>query len=60
MRVAAPPVRGKANRELVAYLSRLLEVERGIITIARGSASRNKVLAITGLSRDEVLKRLLP
>jgi hypothetical protein len=58
VKVAAPPVKGKANRELVALLSRVLGVDKSRISIATGEASRNKVVAVDGLSREEVMKRL--
>ncbi len=60
VRVAAPPVRGKANRELVELLSRELGISQGQIEIVRGRTSRNKVLVIDGLSQAEVVERLRP
>ena len=52
--------KGKANKELVGYLSQLLGVGKSQIEIARGHTSRNKLIAIGGLSQEEILKRLLP
>jgi uncharacterized protein (TIGR00251 family) len=60
VRVAAPPVKGKANKELVAFLSQILGVNKGALTIIQGRTSRNKVIAIDSLSREEIVKRLLP
>ncbi len=60
VRVAAPPVKGKANRELVAFLSQELGVSKGSITIISGHARRRKSLTIAGLTQDEVIKRLSP
>ena len=60
VKVSAPPVKGKANRELIAFLSQMLGVTRGSLTIIKGHTSRNKVVAIDGLSREEVMERLLP
>ncbi len=59
VRVAAPPVKGKANKELVAFLSKVLRVSKTSITIVNGYTSRRQVLTIDGLSQDEVAKRLL-
>ena len=59
VRVSAPPIKGKANRELVTFLSRLLGVGKGSVNIIKGHTTRNKVVAIDGLSREEVMKRLL-
>jgi len=60
VRVAAPPVKDKANKELVAFLSQILGVSKGALTIIKGRASKNKVIAIDGLSQEQIMKRLLP
>ena len=58
VKVAAPPLQGKANKELIKFLSQTLKVSRGSITIERGLTSRNKIIAIVGLDRTEIVKRL--
>jgi len=58
VRVAAPPVKGKANRELLAFLSQVLGVDKGTLTIIKGHTSRSKVIAVDGLSQEEIMKRL--
>ena len=60
VRVAAPPVRGKANQELIAFLSRTLGVSQGALAIVKGHTSRSKVITVNGLNREEILKRLSP
>lgn len=60
VRVAAPPVKDKANKELVAFLSQILGVSKSALTIIKGRASKNKVIAIDGLSQEQIMKRLLP
>jgi len=60
VRVAAPPVKGKANKELITFLSRALGVGKDKLTIIKGHTSRSKVIAIDGLSREEVMKQLSP
>ncbi len=60
VRVSAPPIKGKANKELIAVLSRLLGVGKSQIDISRGHTTRNKVIAITGLSQADILNRLSP
>ena len=59
VRVAAAPVKGKANRELIAFLSQFLKVTPGALTITRGHTSRHKTIAVNGLSQEELLKRFL-
>ena len=58
VRVAAPPVKGKANRELIAFLSQELGVGKGNLEIIKGHTSRSKVIAIDDLSQEGVVKRL--
>ena len=60
VRVVAPPVKGKANKELIAFLSQLLGVAKSQIGIIKGHTTRNKVIAINGLSREDIMKRLSP
>ena len=60
VRVAAPPVKGQANKELIAFLSQVLAVGKGALTIVKGHTSRSKVIAIDGLSREEIMRRLSP
>ncbi len=60
VRVAAPPVKGKANKELIALLSQVLGVSKGTLNISKGHTSRSKVITIDGLSQEEVIQRLSP
>jgi uncharacterized protein (TIGR00251 family) len=60
VKIAAPPVEGKANKKLIALLARKLGLSKGDLTIIKGHTSRNKVIAISGLSQEEITRRLLP
>ncbi len=60
IKIAAAAVKGKANQELVVFLSRRLGVSNSSIDIIKGHTSRNKIIAVDGLSRDYILKLLLP
>jgi len=60
VKVSAPPIKGKANRELITFLSRLLGVGKGSVNILKGHTTRNKVVAVDGLSQEEVMKQLSP
>ena len=60
VRVSAPPVKGKANKELIAFLSRLSGVSKSQIAIIKGHTTRNKLIAVDGLSQEDIMKRLLP
>lgn len=58
VKISASPVKGKANRELIAFLSQLLGVSQSTLTIVKGHTTKNKVVAIDGLSQEEIMKRL--
>ena len=60
VKVSAPPVKGKANIELIAFLSKALGVSKSRVGIIKGHTARNKVITIQGLSREDVMRRLLP
>jgi uncharacterized protein (TIGR00251 family) len=54
IKLAAPPIEGKANDELLRFLAELLEVPRGSLELLRGQGSRQKTLEIP----DEAMGRL--
>jgi hypothetical protein len=58
IKVTAPPVEGKANEELIAYLSKLLGVRKGCLNVTKGQTSRNKLVSIDGISREGISLRL--
>ena len=60
VRITAPPTKGKANVELIRFLSKMLGVSKGSLTIVKGFTSQNKVIAIAGLSQEEVIQQLSP
>jgi len=51
VKLTSPPVEGKANKELIALLSKELKIPKKDIEIISGQSSKNKVLKIIGLSR---------
>ena len=58
MRVNAPPVKGKANREITKWISRKLKKPSSQIRIVAGLASRTKTLEITGIDEDSFLEAI--
>jgi uncharacterized protein len=59
IRVAAPPVDGKANDAVRRLIAQRLGVPRSAIEIVRGESARDKLVRIEGLSADEARTRLL-
>ena len=56
LKIAAPPVEGKANEELIRFLSNTLGTRKSNITIDRGHTSKIKIVTILGLGRDQIYK----
>ena len=59
IRIAAPPVDGKANAALIAFVAKTLGVPKGSVAIIRGETSRNKVIRVAGRAADDVRAALL-
>lgn len=57
IRLAAAPVEGAANRELIAFLSDVFDVPRRNITIVSGEKSRQKRVRIDGVTAEAVRQR---
>lgn len=59
IRLAAPPVDGKANAALVLWLAEALGVPRRCVCLVSGERSRNKLLVVDApITADEVVARL--
>jgi uncharacterized protein (TIGR00251 family) len=56
----APPVDGKANEALIAFIAERLKLPRAKVVLQTGAASRSKTLRITGKSAAEVAAALSP
>ncbi len=52
MRLAAPPVDGAANEELVRTLAHAFKVARGAVEIIAGHSSKLKTVSVRGLSPE--------
>lgn len=50
IRLAAPPVDGAANEELIRWLAKFFEVARSRVEILSGETSKQKIIRISGLS----------
>jgi hypothetical protein len=52
IRIASPPVDGRANEALIAYLATLLDMPRAEVSLLRGESSRRKVIFISSTDFD--------
>lgn len=58
VRIAAPPVEGKANAALCAVLAEALGVRPHAVTLVRGATGRLKLVEVVGLTAEAALARL--
>ncbi len=58
VRLAAPPVEGEANRELVRFLGKLLGVAPSRVSVVGGATGKSKVVEIEGVTVRDVERAL--
>ena len=58
VKLAATPVDGAANDELIALLARTLRIPKRDISLVSGERSRTKRIRIAGMDRDHAIARL--
>jgi len=58
IRVAAPPVDGAANDELIQFLARRLSIPTASVRIHSGASGRHKRVLIKGATAQLVMARL--
>ena len=54
IRLAAPPVDGKANEALISFLAEILGLTRSAVSLKSGHSSRRKVLEVSGATPEAV------
>jgi uncharacterized protein (TIGR00251 family) len=52
IRLAAPPVDGKANEALIKFVAETLKLPKSAVNLKSGHTSRRKVLEVCGSSRE--------
>ena len=55
--LTSPPVEGRANKAVIEFFAKLLNVSRSSVTIAAGESSRNKVIRVE-ISADSLRAQL--
>ena len=55
LKIAAPPTEGKANKELIDFLSEILDISKNRITIEKGIRSHRKLITLQGLTEADLV-----
>ena len=58
VKVSAPPEKGKANKELCAFLAKELGVKKNAVTVTAGMTNPIKTLNIEGVTSVEIAEKL--
>jgi len=56
--LTAPPVDGKANKELLKFLAKYFKLPKSSIQIIAGDSSRSKTILIVDVDKDTIIKKL--
>lgn len=59
IKVAAPPVDGAANEEIISFFAKYLGVPKSRIEIKQGEQSRHKVIEVEGVTAGELTSLLI-
>ena len=54
IRIKSSPIDGKANHELIEFLSNAFNISRKYISIKSGKSTRRKILMIEGITSREI------
>lgn len=58
IKISAPPVDNRANKELISFLSDLLDVNKSKINIISGEKSKLKKILIKDASLEKITKKI--
>ena len=54
IKLTAPPVEGAANAALIEFVAEWLGVRRCAVSIVSGDKARNKIVRVSGVTREQV------
>ena len=58
IKLTAPPVEGAANSALIEFVAKWLGVRRSAVSIVGGDKARNKIVRVSGVTREQVLRKV--
>lgn len=60
IKITAPPVEGKANKECVRFISGLLKIKKTAVSIIAGEKSKNKTILVSGMTAQDIENVIRP
>jgi uncharacterized protein len=60
VRIAAPPVEGKANEECIRFFAELLDVRKAAVKITSGHTSKTKTVSVSGRTAAQIAALIPP
>jgi hypothetical protein len=57
--IAAPPVDGEANAELIGFLAEVLNIPKSRLEIVAGLSGRDKLISVLDMDSETVQKRIV-
>ncbi len=57
--ISAPPIEGKANREVIAFMASYFGVRKNQVKIISGERSRRKTCIVESFAKKEAIDKLL-
>lgn len=58
--IAAPPVDGKANKQVAVFFSEIFGIKKSEVEIVSGAHSRKKICVLGDLTESDLRSKLLP
>lgn len=59
IRIAAPPVEGAANRELIRLLAKSFKLPQNAVAIVSGAGSKSKIVCVAGADASRLKELIL-
>ena len=56
--VQAPPIEGRANEALIAFLAKVCGLPKSAVSVLSGELSRSKVFVLQGVTETELREKL--
>ena len=59
IKIAAPATEGKANKELISFLSEVLDISKSRISIDKGTTGHRKLISLEEITKEAAQERLM-